>query len=106
MMRTGRSLIVVLLVLLSITARGQERRKFVPLRATSEPVAASPRFDAGIVPVDVRTSYGFEELNDEFEIAGDRRISAVDGIEKVLARRSPALTTKWSGFAPVPASSA
>src|ERR1044072_5200946 len=100
MMKTGRTLLTVSLVLLSTTAHGQERRKFRPVRATNQPVAASPRFDGGIAPVEVRGSFGFHELNDEFEPDRDPQISAVDAIEKLLDPRSPALTTKWAGFSP------
>jgi len=100
MMKTGRTLLTVSLVLLSTTARGQERRKFTPVRATNEPVAASPRFDGGMVPVEVRGSFEFHELNDEFEPDRVPQISAVDAIEKLLDTRSPAPTTKWTGFSP------
>src|SRR5262245_47421668 len=106
MMKTGRQLLAASLVLLSTTARGQERRKFTPVRATNEPVAASPRFDGGIAPVEVGGPFDFHDLNDEFEPDRDPQISAVDAIEKVLDTRSPALTTKWTGFSPTQASSA
>src|SRR5262245_39567803 len=89
MMKTGRQLLAASLVLLSTTARGQERRKFTPVRATNEPVAASPRFDGGIAPVEVGGPFDFHDLNDEFEPDRDPQISAVDAIEKVLDTRSP-----------------
>jgi len=106
MMKSGRTLWAVSLVLLSVTTHGQERRKFIPVRAVNQPVAASPRFDGGIVPVEVRSSFDFQDLNDVFDLNTDRRFSAIDGIEKLLDTRSPALTTKWTGFSPTPASSA
>src|SRR4051812_6985683 len=105
MMKTGRALLAVTLLVLPATTQGQERRKFTPVRSVNEPVAASPMFEGGVVPVTVRRTFEFEELNERFELGRDARVSAVDGIEKLLDTRSPGLTTKWSGFSPTVASS-
>src|SRR5262249_55966523 len=106
MTKTARTLVAIAVALLSTTAHGQERRKFVPVRAVNQPVAASPRFDGGIVPVELRSAFDFQDYNDTFELGRDRPISLVDGIEKLFDTRSPGLTTKWTGFSPTPATSA
>src|SRR5436189_2202981 len=92
MAKRGRTLLVVSLVVWSTTVGGQERRKFTPVRAVTEPVAASPRFDGGIVPVEVRHQFDFPDLNDTFEPIRDQRLTVIDGIEKIFETRSPALT--------------
>jgi hypothetical protein len=104
MTKRARPVLTAVLILLSTTARGQDRRKFVPVRVTAEPVTLAGPFDGGTVPVErPHDTFDFTELNDEFELDRDSPISLIDGIEKILDIRSPALTTKWNNFSPVPA---
>src|SRR5258706_1034731 len=70
------------------------RRRPVPVRGRSAPVAFVGPFEGGREPVPAR-AFDFDEVN-EIVVGGERLIPSFDAIESLVGIRSPSPATKWT----------